>query len=326
MKTSRGNPESNTIPAGVTVEQLRHAVMTSGYPLQCEVATILAERFRQLAQLNWVEEEWSYIDLDTRELRALDIHARCSLYNILEQQPHVRPHLDLLIECKQSSMPFVFFLTEPKIHIMDFPLFAGLRSDEPVIRTDDDTSVWHVPLLRCLGLDDHPFVSKPPFCCATFSKAQRKGKNLELSGAEPFNNVVLPLVKAMQHFLKTESPIKTAVYFDCHLVLGVAVVDAPMLGFQPALSPDDFMLLPWVRIIRREAREGESPTWRPRQFAIDVIHKEFLEDYVENVVLPFAEAFSSKVLKHEKVLAAGKGFIPSIIRNGLNDIEQRLRP
>ncbi len=66
--------------------------------------------------------------------------------------------------------------------------------------------------------------------CTTFSKCVRAGNEMKLSGSAPFNRLIRPLLKSMQHFHIIETPPSTARYFDCHVAIGVGVLDAPMVG------------------------------------------------------------------------------------------------
>ena len=133
MKESEINPKTNKLGHGVEQEKLEKAIATSGYPLQTVVANLLASNF-------YVQEEWSFIDPDSQETRTIDLLAEKHLYNFEGPQPRVRPTLNLIIECKQSELPYVFFLSHNKPSTPQFPVFAGLASDEVVITSDDDPS------------------------------------------------------------------------------------------------------------------------------------------------------------------------------------------
>lgn len=97
MKEAQGNPKTNAIGAGITDEDVLVAIKKSGYPLQTIIASNLRPEFQ-------VQEEWSYIDRDTDDLRTIDILAQRDLYDIKKKQPRVRPQLALLVECKQSLL------------------------------------------------------------------------------------------------------------------------------------------------------------------------------------------------------------------------------
>ena len=103
MKRVPSNPGSNKLGSGVTEKAVNEAVAKSGYPLQ----TIIARSLR--GQEFGVNEEWSYIDRDTSDLRTLDIMAAKLFYDFESEPTRVRPTLNLLIECKQSNLPFIFF-------------------------------------------------------------------------------------------------------------------------------------------------------------------------------------------------------------------------
>ena len=130
----------------------------------------------------------------------------------------------------------------------------------------------------------------------------------------------------MNHFQIVESPPKTALYFDVHLIIGLGVLDAPMVGVQVSEKSHDLMLLPWVRVVRHEDDEILDWSHRKRLFAIDIVHKDFLQNYLDKYVFSFAEKFSKLAIKHQQVLASGKGFVKGMGKDGRHNIEQRLQP
>lgn len=317
MNVSPSNPNSNRLGAGVTDADVNSAIETSGYPLQTVISNQLRESFG-------VQEEWCYVDRDSNELRTIDILAGKMLYDFDKEQPRVRPCLNLIIECKQSALPYVFFLSPSRHWLPEFPVLVGLASNKIEITTDDSPSTWTLPILSVLGLDFHPFIDGPA-CCCTFSKCERKGSNLVLSGSEPYNSLVLPIVKAVQHFQITEAPPPTAWYFDCHLTIGIGVLDAPMVGVNVGHSSNECTLLPWVRVLRHEYLRDRERYDRSRLLVIDAVHKDFFAQYLNDHVRPYEEVFSSLVLKHQKVLVSGKAFASGMERLDLQNIESRLR-
>jgi hypothetical protein len=98
-----------------------------------------------------------------------------------------------------------------------------------------------------LGLDRHPFLTQSVPTCITFSKCVRTGKELSLSGSEAYQSIVLPITKATQYLKKFSRPPSTAYYFDCELVMGLAVIDAPIVGVRVGAKGPKIELLPWVR-------------------------------------------------------------------------------
>lgn len=322
MQGSPLNTLQNILGAGLTEKQIEEAVRKSGYPLQTLIAASIRTDFA-------IQEEWSFVDSDTGVLRTLDIWASRRMFRLDNgDQPRVRPTLDLLIECKQSDLPYVFFTSATRPWLRHFPYFAGLAKDSINVRTDDSGSIWSETILSSLSLSDHPFVrftgTEP---CMTFSKCVRKGKGeIELSGTEAFQNVVLPLVKALKYFKKQEQPPPTARYFDCHIPLAIAVIDAPMISANVDVNGNSLKLTPWVRVVRHEAADGDYSGDRILTFAIDLVHRSFFDQYLQQHAIPFAQQFSQLAIKHHVELASGSGFVSGMEADSEAEIEKRLRP
>jgi hypothetical protein len=316
MQSAARNPPENVIGAGLTDEKVEEAVRRSGYPLQTVVATTLSSDFS-------VTEEWSY--KDTESLRTLDIMAEKDFWDH-NNQLRARPTLNLLIECKQSDMPYIFFKASTGIWLPNFPVLAGLFEDEIVATTDDDPSTFRFRIQHVIGCTKDQFVTNGPPHCTSFSKCVRKGSNVELSGADPFNGLVLPLIKAMQHFKAQASPPPTVYYHDLHLVLGVAVLDAPMISVEVTDAGQNLTYEPWVRVIRNEATEGRHWMERRTVYAIDVVHKSFFDTYVKDHVMPFAERVSAKALRHPVEIVTGQAFVPNLGQNFHGDEFEGMTP
>lgn len=302
------NPSTNRLGNGVEADDVLEAVSASGYPLQTVVASKLSWDFPLM------QEEWSYRDSDTRDLRALDILARRSLYVSAMERPKVDPYLALLVECKRAELPYVFFLSNSRVDAPGFPLVTGVP--EPDVRVVS-TGATHggVSLPVTLSLDADGFVRNSEYC-TTFAKCARKGKKLELSGSEAYNALVLPLSKALHHFDLTWTPEPGVDYAShpCHLALGVGVLDAPMVGVRASESSSEAVLLPWVRVVRHESagvtdrgQADQRQANRSKVLAIDVVHKDFFDAYLSEHVEPFAIRFLNLVVKHQEALASGEG-------------------
>jgi hypothetical protein len=201
-----------------------------------------------------------------------------------------------------------------------------LHRYEIAIKTDDDLSTYNVGILGTLDLQFQPFITNDPEYCSSFSKCVRKGSELELSGSDPFLSLVSPLVKSLQHFQVTVEPPQTAVYFDVYLTLAIAVIDAPMMGVRVQEASNELAFIPWVRTVRHEYFEGTDRWDRGRAFAVDVVHKDFFKTYLEQHVMPFAVEFSGLAIKHDKVLASGKGFVSGFGKKPYVEVEKGLKP
>ncbi|WP_121810227.1 hypothetical protein [Mucilaginibacter kameinonensis] len=318
MNFSKENPPTNILPNGLAEADIDKAITKSGYPLQLIIGEKLRKRFH-------CQDEWSYIDSDSHEIRTMDILASARLYTFdNDNQPRVRPELNLLIECKQSDLPYIFFLTPDKIFTNDFPLVAGLFSKNLKVVSDYDPSSWHFSVIHALQLQEQEFLNGDVPTCFTFSKCVRKGPDVILSGTDGYNNLVLPLLKALKHFDASEVPPKTAHYFDAHLCLAIGVLDAPMIGVTVTETGHISKLLPCVRVYRHDSIEHKDWSQRSKLSAIDLVHKDYFDQYMEEKVIPFAKRYSELVLKHGTVLAEGKAFVKGMGDNSWTDIEPRL--
>jgi len=298
------NPTENKLSTAVNEPDILAAVQRSGFPLQMIITGYLADACKDMSFS--IQEEWGYIDRDVDQTRTIDINAEIFLYDPTRNGQRIRPSLNLLIECKQSDLPYLFFLSSNKHWLPYFPMFCGLFGDAVKIKEESDDSLLGkistpvtVPITYGLGIDEHPFLTSPPAWCLTFSKCARKGKNLELTGSDPYLNLVLPLLKAAKHFHKVEKPPKTARYFDCHLILSIGILDAPMIGVHVSPAGSNLILLPWVRVIRHQSKEKNY--W-DNIAAIDVVHKDFFATYFENHAIPFANEFSQRALENQRIL------------------------
>jgi len=320
LKSSSNNPFTNILGPGITEANLISAISKSGYPLQ----TTIAEKLR--SNLYSVQEEWDYVDRDSQQHRAIDILAQKWLFDpkSFDLSSKIRPALNLIIECKRSDLPYIFFIS-PKPHTSSHLMIAGLSKDKIKLSTDDDRSIYTTDLINLLDLDVHPFVVSEPEFCRSFTKCVRGNKGLEFSGNEPFNSLVLPIIKALNQFYETNIPPKTAVYFDCHLAIGIGILDAPMIGVNVKENSMDLISLPWVRVMRHETTEGNHWIERQNQVAIDIVHKDFFKEYQEKHLFPFAKEFSNLVIKHRETIASNKGFARDMRKYSFHGVEKRLR-
>jgi hypothetical protein len=318
MDSTQDNPIANTFGSGVTDVMVEQAIRSSGYPLQLIVAQALSKDFS-------LTEEWSFVDAETGTARTIDLVATRHLFEWKEPQPRVRPALNLVIECKQSDLPYVFFLSGNCHWIPDFPIISGLKDKHIVLTSDDDPSSWTYRPLEVLGLNGHRFLTESVPFCMTFSKCVRKSSELVLSGSDAYQSLVFPILKASQYFDKMQKPPSTAFYFDCEIVIGLGILDAPMVGVRLTDSGTTTELLPWVRVVRHEPLEGHNRHDSSQLLGIDIVHKDYLGTYINQHVMPFANEFSRLVLKHPDPLADAQGFVSGMGANSWTDIEPRLQ-
>ena len=189
MRKDAQNPPKNELPSECKEEALISAIEQSGYPLQGEVAYKLKNHFHLI-------EEWGYFDKSVDMHRSLDIFEHRQSYN--DNQNAVRPSCSVLVECKRSKYPYVFFSRSTEQIIDGFPAVAHVG---PVDISDRSGTSRSFFVSRVLGVDEDAFVSGAQMC-NTFARGIRKGRDIELSGTDPFNSIILPLARAVDHVTK----------------------------------------------------------------------------------------------------------------------------
>jgi hypothetical protein len=281
MNQHSDNPPGNRLPAGVAEDQLVDAVKVSGYPLQSLVAQELASRFE-------VIEEWGYTDRTTKEHRTLDIYAFCQLG---EDTGVGRPRLHLLVECKRSNLPFVFFPPGVPRLAFDFPEVLGLGRFSLSL---GNNTIQDASPATFFCAAEAPFVAAARLA-VSFTRAQRKSNDLDLSGDMPFNQVVMPLASAVEQMRQifhgmSGTPI---------IVLSLCVIDGAMIVASGTTEAPVLQLEPWVRVVHQESVQ-DGNHWARRNYAIDFVHREFLRRYVTEHAVPFATVFAARMTEYQR--------------------------
>ena len=298
-------------PEGFSVDQLTRAINTSGYPLQSKVADVIAQASTDRGSRFRVQEEWPYLDVRTGQLRAMDLLAQRILWDPeSEHDLKVRPFLTLVVECKRSSAPYVFFEARNALATR-FPVIAGLRNDE--MQVDWMGRTQGRDILAVLSMHSHPFLAAPAVASVSFTKVVRKGDGAELTGSEPFLSLVEPMLSATTYLVKESRPSDGQHLVDASMVVPVAVVDAPMIlaTFDAGdLSLED---VDRVRVIRADV--GSEPVhtgWAPAT-ALDVVHFDHLADYLATDLFPFAELFGERCVRIHERLDEGRAAIADTV-------------
>lgn len=299
MDEGSANPEGLVLPDGIDPVKLVEAVSASGYPLQTVVARQLDHGFN-------VVEEWGFVDRVSQEHRALDVYA----YRRLESSSsRLEPSLALLVECKRSDLPYVFFAAGIPRTPSDFPPIVGFPRSRFHLHQGSSGSVEISPaaFLRC---SDFSFVQDPPVA-VTFSRVERKSQDLRLSGDVPYRTVVLPLASALDHLRDSRghAPPQQPVFFPT-LAVCACVVDAPLVLASGTPETPELSMASWVRLVHQETlRDGSW--WRRRDYFVDVVRRDFLCSYVDEHLLPFAERIASRMTEREELMLAGAGKVAS---------------
>lgn len=292
------------LPPGIEPGRLMSAVQASGYPLQTVVARRLDETFS-------VSEEWGFVDRTTKERRSLDVFA---FKKLGATSTELEPCLALLVECKRSELPFVFFSAAIPRVPKGFPSILGLARSKITIEgptIGNSTRVREMPIADAMEFSAFSFVSEPPLA-VTFSRIERKGKDYCLSGSVPYNNVVLPLASALEHYGATRvSPDQKQPCFYPTLAICMCVIDAPMVIAGGTPERPELASTSWVRLVHEEAVLVGS-LWQRKHYYIDVVQKSYLDVYLEQALQPFADAVATRMCERKDVLFSTRGKVENI--------------
>jgi hypothetical protein len=287
------------LPGGIKEKAFVEAVEKSGYPLQIVAGALLADRSFEL------EEEWAFQDPETEQRRTVDIAARLPYPDLLTRsEVTLGPSLALLIECKQSRDPYVFFEAVSPPSLEGFPEVIGLGGDSMSVSMPEGPART-LTIAESLGAHRHPFVTDPPVA-ASLSRATGDGTKVKLSGEEPYRSLLLPLVKAMSRYRRQwrgDAPDgwDQRHRYDLRAPLAVSVVDAPMI-FVGRPSQDPAMRsIQWVRLLVREpvswtkSNSGMVFQRGGGVVFVDVVHCNFLAEFLDEVLLPFGEMLFTRL-------------------------------
>ena len=290
MRSEPTNPVANTLPKGLKEGELVQAIATSGYPLQGIVARKLQSSFT-------VIEEWEFVDDSTKEHRNLDLLA---LKRLATDNGSSIGSVALLVECKRSRHPFIFFKKVTGVGPPRFPIIAGVPGGSVWVHEGEarKRGVELAPA-TALGIDVDAFVTSGPPTCVSIARANVSGEKVTLSGSESFRELVLPLIKALRYsqtlYKKTSAPAYPV------MLLCVAVLDAPMVLVEDPDKADDPVLCPWVRLERREPNTENSWT-KTRFYGVDVVHADFLEEFLSDHLSQYIQLFKDRVTTHGNLL------------------------
>jgi hypothetical protein len=292
MDKSPNNPAGNKLGPSVNESNLVRAIQSSGYPLQGVIAGKLKEGFG-------VTEEWGYIDRETKEHRSLDIFA----FKMMPADGNVQAALVLLIECKRSINPYVFFRNVTDREIPGFPKIGGLTANSMFLSALNGNRLLQTSGAVLLGLPELPFVRPGPPHCSAFGMATAQGDKVHMSGEDPYKSLILPLTKAIDHAASLYQAREKPSFLVATLILGIGVLDAPILVVNNPREPTP-LLTPWVRVPRQEARPDRS--WGQHvYYVIEVVHSDFFDAFVLDHLVPFFNEFAARVKRQSSVLLRG---------------------
>jgi hypothetical protein len=314
--SSEAFPEYAYLPDGVTTDDLCAAITQSGYPLQAAIANALRDSLAHGDYYLTMQEEWAYVDSDTGQVRSIDIFAELPLVKPPTARPlSVTPYLNLLVECKQSEMPYIFFLRgeAPGKHY-DFPEIGGLPNLDLTLFSEEDGCADECPYAMSLydvySVGNLDFFEFPcPFAINISKVVRRKSGGIELTGDDSYRSLTLPLMKAADHLKQVSQPQTTSADSNlaCRIIICLAVLRAPMFGVARTGQGDNLSPLPWVRVCRLEPQQPGLPFRTVSNVRYyDCVHEAYLPDYLI-ALLSDVEILASRIEQSGDVILDGKG-------------------
>ncbi|QNP75085.1 hypothetical protein IAG44_40550 [Streptomyces roseirectus] len=325
MSNTENVPEFAQLNNGMKPEDLKDAISRSGYPFQAITAaslrSLLAKYFNDVS----IQEEWEYIDSETQQARSVDILADMGTLDF-DQRVYKSPamplfcRLNLVIECKQSENPYIFFLRDaPPEGAPSFPEMIGpVKGAVKVFeRTEEGEISDRAAILSVrdlLGFYEFDFVLPPLPYAVSLAKALRSKSKVEVTGEETYRALTYPLLKAVDHLKATvqSGPQPSQERF----IVPIAVVRAPMVGsiFSPE-GEQRLISLPWVRVSRlepvRNAADGKSAGTLVRYY--DVVHESYLDTYMGALAAAIIN-ISKRIMEHPDELRSGAGSSRSFVQ------------
>ncbi|MGW5969690.1 hypothetical protein [Streptomyces sp. NPDC055186] len=304
-------PEYAQLKAGVTGMDLLEAVKRSGYPLQATVADTLQEELSEAEIRGEIQEEWAYLDRDSEQVRAIDVFADIPLPHRTDEKEKAHCRLNILIECKQSELPYIFFLRkEAPQRSASFPEIIGTAG--PDLQVFGTTNHKEMPPSFSYALSVHDALAcyefqvfdNPPFHAISLTKAARRGGGkLELTGEDAYRSITLPLLKSADHLV---SVAPTGDSDPIRFLTPMAVLDAPMIGAMRHNGKNIFLALPWVRMSYLEPF-NDRKAWNRTSSKVrhfDVVHSSYFAKYTK-ILLEGVGACADRAIENHSMLKSG---------------------
>jgi hypothetical protein len=318
---------SESREGGITDEDIRKTLKSSGYPLEQEMASIL-EKMGWDFTLNY-----AFTDIETDISREIDILAERSLWyekppetlvkeltqnefstknksewKTVEQR--VRLNVEIIIECKKIGAPIVFFCRQkqPKDFLPtrsdDIIQHSGVKP-EIKIKPLNELSIHIFSLGQFLKFGKISHYSKCQEKATQFCKVFRAGKDLKAEHGDIYQSFIVPLIKAVEYQKIVRKLKPTWRYFDMYLHYPMLIIDGEMLRANAECTSVESTN--HVELMRNYYSNKIGGTYR-----IDIIKKDYFNEFIEKVLMPSLLTIAVEVGKKQNDIANGKVFTRKI--------------
>jgi len=315
------------LPSGMDAAEFTRAVAGSGYPLQMYAARVLKDLGF------WVQEEWAYTDRDGGLRRAIDMFAGRAGEPCESPAGRSTVSVELLIECKQSRHPFVFFeaINPPSQSDHPSPICnPGQFQLYPHSGSNGVGGSWfrEVSLGTALDIPDLPFIASTAIA-ASMSIARPHGKKIAMSGDEAYRELLLPLTKATgeHRALRMKQRSSRGEPQVIEVPFSIALLDAPMFLVKAAdLNP---VPIERLRMFVRDPIDPDARFWSlPRVHFVEVVQKSEFARFLSEELSEFMRDYEERVTAHHQIVLSGEARVECMIRNErlVGPVRPRLHP
>lgn len=266
--------------AGPSEDEIMDAINASGYLMEQEVATQLEHRGFH------VRTNVAFEDLEEQKSREIDVTAIQRV--VVDEDAKLAAYVELLVECKNSSNPFVF-IARPK-NEMDkhrrpeeflFPFQYRMKKDLGGGRS----TIQELAAFNHLGFDKIFNAQIRPWKAVQFCRIDRNGKNWHANHGGLYDAMFYPMAKALDARRK-EVPKGTQpgdwryiwLFFPIIVTSGdLFIVDSS--AHTPRPESVDYVSF------QRELKSGKLAG----TFMVTFVRQKALEEFLASVVDPLAE-------------------------------------
>lgn len=261
-----------------SIQQIRQVIERSGYLFEQQVAY----KLREYGYL--VTPNYNFEDVDTGESREMDLHAIIGRY---EEDLDILIEQLLLIECKKTTNPLVFF-SKPAYrelrHIDNYFELVGNPESVDAGRSRGILSLEHY--LDLSGLSHRYKLSDSS---SQFCMVMHKGKEWEAKHEHIYNGMIVPLIKCISSEKKDFREGLPESLIQLRILYPIVLVDSELYLMNS--DTNEISRKKWILFYR----QYESKTVKLTAM-IDFVRYKHIGAYLERIKKSF-NAICERVLK-----------------------------
>ncbi|MCK4428521.1 MAG: hypothetical protein KAW16_08570, partial [candidate division Zixibacteria bacterium] len=169
-------------------QQIRQAIDQAGYLFEQQIGY----KLREYGYL--VTPNYNFEDLETGDSREIDLYA---ISGIVEEELDVDIEQLLLIECKKTGNPLVFFSKPKYEELKGFEDYFEIVGVPESLNAGESRGV--VSLEKYLKLSELSHRYELRDTASQFCMVLRKGKNWQAKHEHVYNGMIVPVIKCLSY-------------------------------------------------------------------------------------------------------------------------------